>query len=156
MPERGSRFEGAEDIAKGMGDWMHETPGHEDRQIDTHEVHGLPRVEQEGSGGLLEKMNQPMAKKVISFLLVAAATGAYVSWFTNSEAATASAGQQIEQKSFEAQKNLWLQKMADEHLSSEEINEVLADPELKQVYEEMAAGHVDSFDEYLAERAISE
>ncbi len=128
-----------------MGDW---TTGHE---IDTHDVHGIPKVES-NNGGLLEKFNQPTVKKVISFLLVAAAAGAYIGWFTNSEASTASAGQQIEQKAFEEQKTLWLQKMADEHISPEDINEVLADPELKQVYEEMVSGHVDSFDEYLAKK----
>ncbi|GEM_PF-2479629 len=133
-----------------MGDW---TAG---REIDTHEVHGIPRIETKEGGGLLEKLSQPTAKKVISFLLVAAAAGAYVNWFTNSEIATANASQQIEQRSFDNQKALWLQKMADEHISSEEISEVLADPELRQVYEEMTTEHIDSFDEYLSKKTNPE
>lgn len=146
--ERAPQFSSTEDIAAKMGDWTRETPGTQHHALNTHEIHGLPRVEARDSN-LLERLRQPLTQKVISFLLVAAAAGASIAWFTESESVAQGAGQQIEQASFEEQRTLWIEKMNNEGLTEEDINSVLNDPELKAVYEEMTMGDYDSFDEYL-------
>jgi len=107
---------------------------------------------------LAEKLKNPIIQRILNIMLTAAVlTGAgavalesYKSGQANIEAAQ----KEIEESNSEKLRADLISRLINEGVSEEDINMVLEDKELMQLYHDMRLENPESFDEYLAKRGI--
>jgi hypothetical protein len=110
------------------------------------------------TSSLVDKLKNPVVQKILNAMLATAIlTGGgavAVEAFKKNQAGIEAAQKEIEKTNDENMRADLISRLVSDGVSEEDINSVLEDEELMNLYRELRVDNPNSFDEYLAARGI--